>query len=147
MSILKSIEEALVPDYYHFSSDSFDSFDLCLVKPKSNSKYVLIAKRVRGQLDVHSEIKTARAEIRKAMGALWLLKEVGVYIVFVVDILPEIGPYDIPIDRTGFHAVIIQGIHFVSENREHLFNHSKWLDHSFGNTVSIAKRIQSLSTQ
>ena len=44
MSILKSIEEALVPDYYHFSSDSFDSFDLCLIKPKSNSKYVLITK-------------------------------------------------------------------------------------------------------
>lgn len=109
-------------------------------------RYVLVVKSLDNVSDLLFEIAKVRSEVSELTNAIWMFREVGAYIVFRVNELPELEPTDVVVDRTGFHAVIIQGVHFISASGEHLFNHSKWLNHTFGDGDGIAQRIESIET-
>jgi hypothetical protein len=143
---VNSIENLLIPDYYTNSLSVLAPIELLLMKKKAFARYVLVVKSLSDISDLASEIAEVRGEIRKLTNAFWVVREVGAYVVFRVDKLPKLERADIEVDQTGFHAVIIQGVHFISASGQHLYNHSKWLNHTFGGAVGIAERIESIET-
>ena len=143
---MDSIENLLIPDYYTSSLGVLAPIELLLMKKKAFARYVLVVKSLSDISDLASEIAEVRSQIRKHTNALWMVREVGAYVVFRVDKLPKLERADIEVDKTGFHAVIIQGVHFISASGQHLFNHSKWLNHTVGGAVGIAERIESIET-
>ncbi|NQY38082.1 MAG: hypothetical protein HRT37_24665 [Alteromonadaceae bacterium] len=144
MNIANRIENVFYPDCYPESLPTLENLSLCLLKKKILGRYSLVVVDFIPGMDIQLQISNTRSLIRKQTGALWMFREVGAYIVFVCDKLPEISPHELEIDKTGFHAVIIQGIHFIPSSGKHLFNHSKWLNHAFGDSESIAEKLQNI---
>jgi len=141
VNIVNNIENSFYPDIYSQSLPTNADLSLCLLKKTKLARYVLAATDYDSDLDIKIQIANARKSIKKQTSAMWLLKEVGAYIVFVCDELPDLADSELEIDRTGFHAVIVQGVHLISNSGAHLFNHSKWLNKSFGGTEGIASRL------
>jgi hypothetical protein len=141
VNIVNNIKNSFYPEVYSQSIPTSADLSLCLLKKTQLAKYVLVVKDFDSKLDIKIQIANARKLIRQQTSAMWLFKEVGAYIVFVCDELPDLSESQLEIDHTGFHAVIVQGVHLVSKSGAHLFNHSKWLNKSFGGTESIASRL------
>jgi len=141
VSIVNNIENSFYPEIYSQSLPKDTDLSLCLLKKSKLAKYVLAVQEHDPNLDIDTQIANARKSIRQQTSAMWLFKEVGAYIVFVCDEIPDLTESQLKIDRFGFHAVIVQGVHLVSKSGAHLFNHSKWLNKSFGGTESIASRL------
>ena len=141
MNIVNNIENSFYPEIYSQLLPTSADLSLCLLKKSQLAKYVLAVKDFDSGLDIETQIANVRKSIKQQTSAMWLFKEVGVYIVLVCDELPDLKESQLEIDRTGFHAVIIQGVHLVSKAGAHLFNHTKWRNHSFGDTESIASRL------
>lgn len=141
MNIVNNIEKSFYPDVYSQSLTKSVDLDLCLLKKTRLAEYVLVVKDFDSDLDIKTQIANAHKSIRQQTSAMWLFKEIGAYIVFVCDELPDLAETQLKIDHTGFHAVIVQGVHLVSKSSTHFFNHNKWLNKSFGGTESIASRL------
>ena len=76
---------------------------------------------------------------------MWFFKEVGAYLVFIANQVPEhIKSDDLIVDLTGLHSVIIQGVHIITHEGDQLYNHSKWLNHAFGGANQITDKLQNL---
>lgn len=146
MTFIEHVENSLIPIYYDYSLEADTPIDLLLMKKKAMARYVLVVKSLEDNFDLETEIAQVRREVRNQTRAFWLFREVGAYVVFRVNTLPKLKPADILVDKTGFHAVIIQGVHLVSASGQHLFNHSKWLNHTFGGAVGISERIEAIET-
>ena len=145
MEFIKKIEGALVPDYYNDCVKVYEPIQLLLLRKNTSARYALVVKSISKINDLGAEISSLRDEVRKLTKSCWMIKEIGVYVVLRVPELPNLRPEDIKIDKTGFHAVIIQGIHFISYSGEHLFNHSQWLNHTFGAAESISEKIVAIN--
>lgn len=143
MNIVNNIENSFYPEVYSQSVPTSADLSLCLLKKTQLAKYVLAVKDFDSNLDIKTQIANVRKSIKQQTSAMWLFKEIGAYIVLVCDELPDIAEPQLEIDRSGFHAVIVQGVHLVSKSGAHLFNHSKWLNKSFGGTESISSRLVS----
>jgi hypothetical protein len=143
VNIVNNIENSFFPEVYSQSIPTNNDLCLCLLKQGLIAKYVLAVLEFDANLDIKTQIANARKSIKQHTSAKWLFKEIGAYVVFVCDELPNLTESELEIDRTGFHAVIVQGVHLISKSGAHLFNHSKWLNKSFGGTVSIASRLES----
>jgi len=143
VNIVNNIENSFYPEVYSQSVPTSADLSLCLLKKTQLAKYVLAVKDFDSNLDIKTQIANVRKSIKQQTSAMWLFKEIGAYIVLVCDELPDIAEPQLEIDRSGFHAVIVQGVHLVSKSGAHLFNHSKWLNKSFGGTESISSRLVS----
>ena len=141
MNIVNNIKNSFYPEVYSQLLPTSSALSLCLLKKTRLAKYAIAVKDFDSDLDIKDQIANARKSIKRQTSAMWLFKEIGAYIVFVCDELPDLSESQLEIDRTGFHAVIVQGVHLVSKSGAHLFNHSKWLNKSFGGTESIASRL------
>jgi hypothetical protein len=141
VNIVNNIEKSFYPEIYSQSLPTSADLSLCLLKKAKLAKYVLVVKDFDSNLDIKTQITNARKSIKRQTSAMWLFKEIGAYIVFVCDELPDLTESQLEIDLSGFHAVIVQGVHLISKSGDHLFNHSKWLNKSFGGTESIASRL------
>lgn len=141
MEIVRNIESSFYPELYSERLVVGDGLSLCLVRKQGLATYVLAVLDFDPEVDVDTQISEARRAVRRQTGALWFVKEVGAYIVFIADELPKIDSESLTVDSTGFHAVIVQGVHIVSTSGKHLFNHTKWLTRQFGGAASIAERI------
>ena len=142
MSIVRNIESSLFPEIYSQSLPTVNDVSLCLLKKHGFAQYALVVKDFDSDLDIKTQILNARKSIKQLTSAMWLFRETGAYIVFVCDELPELTEHQLEIDRTGLHAVIVQGVHLISKSGNHLFNHSKWFNKSFGGAESIANRLK-----
>ncbi|MBO9490845.1 hypothetical protein J7384_10800 [Endozoicomonas sp. G2_1] len=141
MNIIQNIERSFHPEIYSESMPINNDLSLCLYKKSGLARYVLATLNFDSNLDIKTQIANARKLIRNQTAALWIFKEVGAYIVFVCDELPELDSSHLAVDSTGFHAVIVQGVHLVSKSGKHLYNHTNWLNKSFGGTDFIAERL------
>ena len=147
MNIFSNIEDSFYPELYSVKTPANTDLSLCLVKKNGMARYTLAVFEFDKNLDLTVQVANARAIVLRQTNALWLVREIGAYIVFVCDELPDLSASQLEVDRTGFHAVIIQGIHLISKSGEHLYNHTKWLNKSFGGTESIAKRLENCAIQ
>jgi len=145
MDITEKIKNSFYPSVYSKSVDTKGSFKLCLIKNKLIARYALAVFDLAERIPVNEQIESARDAIFKSTSALWCVREVGVYIVFLAGSVPKaIQQEELAIDTTGFHAVMIQGVHIVGPNNYHLYNHSKWLNHTFGGANAISSQLQTI---
>ena len=116
------------------------------MRKKGFGGYCIAVFSLDTSIDIEQQIEKAREKIRQSTGAMWLIKEVGVYIIFHTraDISTIISS-ELKIDKTGFHAVIIQGVYVINGQKKHIYNHSKWFEHSFGNSELIMKKLRNIS--
>jgi len=141
VNIVNNIENSFYPEVYSQSLPLNTDLRLCLLKKTRLAKYVLAVRDFDSDLDIKTQIANVRKLVQQQTSAMWLFNEIGAYIVFVCDELPDLEQSQLKIDLTGFHAVIVQGVHLVSKSGAHLFYHSKWLNKSSGGTESIASRL------
>jgi len=142
VDIVTNIEKEFFPTIYTKSLNSTSDIKLCLVKSKFLARYCLCAFELKENIPINLQIEEARCSIKKHLKASVFLRSVGVYLIFISNSLNGIAKEDLRVDQTGLHSVIIQGIHVLSTSGEHIYNHTKWLNHAFGNTVNIAKQIE-----
>lgn len=141
MNIVNNIEKSFYPEIYSQSLSLHTELSLCLLQKTKLARYALAVREFDSNINLDIQIATTRKLIQQQTSAMWLLKEIGAYIVFICDELPNLQSSQLKVDRTGFHAVIIQGVHLVSKSGDHIFNNSKLLNKSFGNAESIASRL------
>lgn len=147
MSIVESIRKEFFPAIYDKEVDTAGALRLCLTKRKGLGKYALALIEFDSSLEIEGQISSARKAVAKVTKALWCLNEVGVYITFVAKEAPKnLSASELSIDKTGFHAVIVQGIHVIGPDGYHLYNHSKWLNHTFGGANEISNKLQAIAT-
>ncbi|TWO82390.1 hypothetical protein AYI75_21090 [Shewanella algae] len=147
MSIFEDIKSNFHPEIYSKQLETQGDFKLCLIKNKFIARYCLAVFEFNENKPIGDQIVAARKEIFKVTKALWCVREVGVYMVFLASKAPtQLRESELAIDKTGFHAVIVQGVHIIGPKSFHLYNHSKWLSHTFGGANEISSKLQAITT-
>lgn len=109
------------------------------IKASGFSRYCFAALNLDTNMTLEQQVESARELIQQTTKALWFFREIGAYIVFHTDASDiHYHSEQLPIDRTGLHAVIVQGVHIIGQDNLHIFNHSKWLNHTFGKAHLIS---------
>lgn len=143
----EKIKELLMPELYNQEITTPEGLELLLVRKSQLAKYCLAVVGYDDQQEVSSQISEVRRIVRRSMRAMWLLNEVGLFIVFCSGKKPKIlDSGDLRVDSTGFHAVILQGVHICGPNNFHLYNHSTWGGKAFGNSGEVSVLIQRIET-
>ena len=91
-------------------------------------------------------LRLARKEVSKHILTIPVLAQLGLYLV-VIGAKAEWSGHveEMPADRTGWHAVIVQAVHFIDvESRAGVCNRSQWGSIQFGGTVAVSDVIDSL---
>ena len=144
-SFKENIKNLFYPDDYPILLPQNANIDFILMKKKGIARYCIAYVDLKNIDDLDAEVKSLRKSLQKSTKALWLLREVGVFIIIKTDKdISNIEKSQLVVDSTGFHAVIIQGMYLVG-NKSTLFNKSKWFKYSFGESEEIEKRLQSIS--
>ncbi len=139
-----AILERLHPEPYPHRFDPEGSFDFVLMRASAliGGRYAFAFLRL-GDRPVDALMQTARAEARRQTGALWMLREVGLYLMIC-------GPADQwkdqvelgAVDRTGLHHIIVQCVHFVDpETGANHLNRSSWGPVKFGGLIPIDQMV------
>jgi uncharacterized protein (TIGR03067 family) len=107
------------------------------------ARYALVAYRWDSSLDGATQLAAARRTVARRLGAFPVLGPIGLQVVFC-------GPREqwehhvaaMPADLTGWHTVIVHGVHFVDPQRgERALNQSSWRPLKFGGAEGIAGQI------
>jgi len=147
MNITEDIKSTFFPEVYEKEVDTHGEIELCLLKKSGIARYCLAVLEFQDGIDIGKQVALARAAIRKSTNSFWLFRELGVYIVFVADKAPKnLVKSELVTDSTGFHAVIVQGLHIIGPNGFHIYNQTKWFGKSFGGADQIASRLTKLKT-
>ena len=147
MNLIENIKNAFHPKLYRQSLNVEGSFKLCLLKGIFISRYVLAVFELADDQCIKLQVESARKSIREATNAMWFFREVGVYLVFTCETEPmHLNDVELPIDKAGTNAVIVQGIHIIGPSDYHKFNHTSWFGRAVGGTSEIANRLKAIST-
>lgn len=110
-------------------------------------RYALAVTSWDPALDGPAFLAARRKAAFRQLRALWMFREVGLYLV-VCGPRSAWQPHmaDMPADKTGLHAVIVQAVHCVDPaTGETQLNQSAWGPVSFGGVDSIAPIIDSIA--
>lgn len=143
--MIDKITDTFYPNIYNKKLSTSGDIELCLLKGAGISRYCLAVIELNDSTSLNTQIKEARTQVAKLVKAYWLIREVGLYLVVISKDSQHPDISELKTDRTGFHSVILQGIHFISENGNHIFNHSKWLNHTFGGANEISQTLQAIT--
>ena len=141
MSFNSKIKNSLYPSIYPKYLPDLGLHGVTLIRRQGIARYAVHIDAFNPDLSIATQIQAARKIIRKRTNAFWLFKEVGASIVLSSKFLPDLDTRSLAIDRTGFHAVIVQGVHIISESGEQQYNQSEWLNQTFGKSMDIAQVI------
>lgn len=141
------IEQRLYPQLYTYRADSLpEEIHLMLsVKRGMLARYALAVTSWDMTQNGQAFLETRRRATSRRFGAMWILREVGLYLV-ICGAQPNWQSHvaRMPADKTGLHAVIMQAVHFVDpESGESHLNQSAWGPMSLGGVDSIAPIIDS----
>lgn len=132
------------PDEYDVMVEGEGIVNFCISRRAGLGRYAIVYVEIDRDLDLSSDIYTARKCISKCLNAMWLIKEVGVFLVIrTTGDIKEPEKLRRSVDLSGFHAVIIQGV-FIKSCRETLFVESKWFKHSFGDSKKIISKLNAM---
>jgi hypothetical protein len=126
-NILKKINTIAKP----IDNDSFleENEKLFLYKKRHYFLYVELEDNV----ELSTSIVNYKNKIKNLASAYWLLNEVGLYILFKVPSYKKCGELNNNlIDRTGFHAVVLQAVQVIGEEGEGQLIQSSWFGKKFG---------------
>jgi hypothetical protein len=117
------------------------SYELLLVQRNwlLLGRYALAVYRWDPSRDGAAQVQAARREIGRLMGAVPMVYQVGLYLVFCgpekewVNRVGALGA-----DQTGLHGVIIQGIHCIDPKTGRAWaSHSRWGPVTFGGAARV----------
>lgn len=145
MNLSIPIKKAFYPAEYPGILETGNEGEALLWKSAGSGRYALYLRPFEPRREIQAQIAAARESIRRRMKARWIFKEVGAYILFACDELPNLPASALGVDRTGLHAVIIQGIHLAAPRGEHLVRLSTWGGRPFGGSDRIAEKIRGLA--
>ncbi|MEP7705254.1 hypothetical protein [Paraglaciecola sp. 25GB23A] len=139
----KQVKDLFYPILYPKYLTGRANVEFCLIKSKYLGRYSIAYIEVSEIDQLNNCMNLFRREIAKITGAIWLLREVGVFIIIEVkNEIPKELYLESLVDKTGFHSVIIQGICLFNE-KEQRFAKSKWFKHSFGDSDQILSKLVS----
>ena len=143
--LLDALKSKLHPMPYGRDVDTAGSFDLLLMRNSAlpGGRYAFAVRPI-GTQDAAEACRLARADARRLTNAIWLIREVGLYLVLHG---PESTWKDQAInstaDRTGFHHIIVQAVHFVDpETGANHLNQSAWGPVKFGGLIPIPQLVE-----
>ena len=145
VTLNSKIKQLLYPQNYPVLLPDKGMPGQTLLRGQGLARYVVHIQEFETDIDISNQVNIARNTICKRSRALWLFKEVGACIVFTCKKFPTVHSEDLVVDRTGFHAVIVQGIHLIAETGEHTYNQSKWFNRTFGKSGDVLEALQSVS--
>ncbi|WP_442510779.1 hypothetical protein SH528x_002422 [Novipirellula sp. SH528] len=122
---------------------------MLLTRSKRNTaRYALAVTAWDDSSDGNAFLADRRRVVTRELAARWMFAEVGLYLVILGtntdwrDRLAEMHA-----DRTGFHATIVQGIHYINiETGDYDTVQSAWGPVTFGNAEILADLIASVPT-
>jgi len=140
----ENIKNLFHPDDYPILLPQNENIDFILMKKKGVARYCIAYVDLKNFEDLDAEVNNIRKLLQKSTKAIWLLREVGAFIILKTDKdISNIEQSQLKVDTTGFHAVIIQGLYIIGK-KSTLFNQSKWFKYSFGESEDIEKKLQSI---
>ncbi len=104
------------------------------------ARYVLAFRQLENEIGP-AEFQDLRRRLQKATQAMWLFREVGLYLILCgKKELWENQTKRVAADKTGLHGVIVNAVHFVDpESRQDHLSTSSWGSLEFGDVRRIAK--------
>lgn len=145
MSRVNQIRQVFMPQVYDIERPVREPLKLCLMSKQGSACYCLAVAGFDANVDIETQVANARRAVRKATGALWMLKEIGTYLVFESDgPITDIVADQLSVDRTGLHAVILQGIHIIGADGSEVCNLSNWGGRTFGDADTVRNAISRL---
>jgi len=147
-SYVDALRNRLHPSVYQHEVLSRPAgIDLLLTRvKKSTARYAFAVANWNGGSDGREFLNDQRNQLAKTLSARWGFREVGLYLVVCGDShdwrdrLSEMRP-----DRTGFHALIVQGVHFIQTGTcESMAIHSSWGPVTFGNSDIIENLVDAV---
>ena len=145
MNLNTKIKQRLYPQNYPVLLPDKGMQGQTLLRVQGLARYVIHIQEFETGIDIFTQVNLARKTICKRARALWLLREVGACIVFTCKQLPKVQTEEMVVDKTGFHAVIVQGIHLFAETGEQIYNQSKWFNRVFGKSGDVLEALQSVA--
>ena len=113
-SQIEKIIERLHPSSYPIKHSPSEGLDSLLIKkcfPTAQYAFAIIELQ---NSDLSLAVSSARSQVKELTKGAWLLHEVGLYLLIHGDEeLWKANHNQVRPDRSGLHAVIIQGIHFI----------------------------------
>lgn len=136
----QAIKTRLHPEPYSRDVQPCGAFDFLLTRRSAlpTSRYAFAFRQLSVD-NVQETYRHARSEARKLTGSMWLIREVGLYLMIC-------GPESVwrdqtahgSVDRTGLHNIIVQAVHFVDpETGANHLNRSAWGSVKFGGRIPI----------
>lgn len=109
-------------------------------------RYALAVLPCQAEVPAPAQVEAARAAVRDATGAMWLLRELGALLIFVGPAATWRGRLEgAAADRTGLHHVIVQGLHWIDPaTGEAELRQSAWGPVKFGGAEAVAAAIEEL---
>lgn len=139
---IEVIEQQLHPRPYTGRAASLpEGIHLLLtVKRGIFGRYALAVTSWDATLDGQAFLQSRRRTLSRGLGALWALREVGLYLIVCgAQSQWRSQVAQMPADKTGLHALIVQAVHFVDpDTGETQLNQSAWGSLTFGGSDSIA---------
>lgn len=118
MGIVGNVKKSSFPNVYSKSVTTTDNdLDLCLIKPNTLSEYALAVLDFDHSLDIKTQIYKAHNLIKQQFAATWLVQEVGTYIIFVCDEIPDLSTKQLDADTS-----ILTNIFFEIRTELHSFS-------------------------
>ena len=143
------LKTRLYPRVYRREARKPDSCCLLLVQRHLLvSRYALAVYEWESAHDGPTQLRVVRREVAKALWAVPVLAEVGLYLIFC-------GPHQewvtqvtsMPADKTGLHRIIVQAVHCLDlQTGEQALNQSAWGPIRFGGVDSVAAVIDAILT-
>ena len=113
-----------------------------LLTRHDGGRYCLAITQRQVDVSLEHQIQDIRKQVRRETRACWLLREVGLSIVIMSSSPEDLREDALPeADKTGLHAVILQGIHIIAPSGEHIFNQSAWGNVGFGLSDVISETL------
>lgn len=138
----RAIQAKLHPATYKYSLAS-GPFDFLFLRSSFlGGRYGFAFCRL-GTESIRETYQRSRAAARHLTRATWLLREVGLYLVFCGP-RSQWQPYieDAPVDRTGLHHIIVQAVHFIDpETGANHLSESAWGPVKFGTAIPVAEMV------
>ncbi|GEM_PF-1173584 len=131
-----ALHPSLYPEEKTFSNGAY------LLTRHDGGRYCLAITQRQEDISLDHRVRDIRKQVRRETGACWLLREVGLSIIVISSSPEDLDEDALPdADKTGLHAVILQGIHIIAPSGEHIFNQSAWGKVGFGLSDVISETL------
>jgi hypothetical protein len=139
------IKSRVYPEPYSVDISPSGDFEFILQSKGifPGGRYILAFRNMESEISF-DQFLDIRSEIQKSTKAIWMFREVGLYLILSGKKEYWENQIDwVVADKTGLHSVIVNAVHFVDpETKENNLTTSSWGSHEFGDVRLISKVIE-----